>query len=50
MQMQTRAWEKARDNEHMFEKLHNVEMKFDQLQQSYQQFREDHRHCVTVSW
>ena len=47
--MQTKIWEMSRDSEKQFEQLHKVETRYDELQQHYEQFRQDHRYCERVS-
>ena len=47
--MQTKIWEMSRDNEKQFEQLHKLETRYDELQQHYEQFRQDHRYCEPVS-
>ena len=49
MHMQTKIWEMSRESEKQFEQLHKLETRYDELQQHYEQFRQDHRYCEPVS-
>ncbi|XP_076439753.1 uncharacterized protein LOC143279555 isoform X2 [Babylonia areolata] len=46
MHMQTKMWEMSQINEKQFEQQHKLENRYDQLQESYEHFRQDHRYCI----
>ena len=47
--MQTKIWEMSWESEKQFEQLHKLETRYNQLQQHYEQLRQDHRYCQPVS-
>ena len=48
--MQTKAWEMSQASERLFDQLHKAEARYDEVQQNFEQFRQDHRTCVPVSF
>lgn len=49
MLMQQKVWETSQANERQFDQLHKLEARYDQAQQDYQKFRQEHRYCTPVS-